>query len=73
MIQRLKSEVSNPQDGSSRNGVFHADAFATPQRCDVFVKASSTLKQIVRERPAATLVAGLIVGALIGYSIKRLR
>lgn len=73
MIHRLKSEVSNHQDGSSRNGVFHADAFATAHRFDVFAKATSTLTQIVRERPAATLVAGLIVGALIGYSIKRMK
>ncbi len=73
MIHRLKSAISNRQEESSRNGVIHEDPFATAQRFDVLAKASDVLTQIVRERPATTLVAGLIVGALIGYSIKRLK
>lgn len=73
MIHRLKSAVSNRQEVSSRNGVIHDDPFAITQRFDVLAKASNVMTQLVRERPATTLVAGLIVGALIGYSIKRLK
>ncbi len=73
MTHRLKSVVSNQQDDASRNGIFHENALATTHRRDVFAQASSTLTQIVRERPATTLVAGMIVGALIGYSLKRLK
>lgn len=73
MIHRLKSVVSNRQEGASRNGASHDAALATAQPFDVLAKASSVLTQVLRERPATTLVAGLIVGALIGYSIKRLK
>lgn len=73
MTHRLKSAASDQQGSSYRNGVFHSDAFATAKRFDVIAKASSTLSQIVRERPATTLVAGLIVGALIGFTLKRLK
>lgn len=74
MIHRLKSELDRVANHSERNGTTdRSSSQPSGQLNDIVQSATELVTNVVVKRPAATLVVGLLVGAAIGFALKRVR
>ncbi len=75
MIHRLKSSVNGASNFEHLNGLADDPTEQLPQRSPtgLWPATSRLIAKLVDERPATTLLAGLLVGTVIGYALKRVK
>ncbi|MFO0939968.1 MAG: hypothetical protein U0930_04310 [Pirellulales bacterium] len=74
MIHRLKSDMDRVANHSERNGTTDRISIQPSGHLnDIVQSATELVTNVMVKRPGATLVVGLLVGAAIGFALKRVK